>query len=61
MPENDYGIDVEEIGVPRGDGESWDEAADRLRRERDRWFVCPCGAAYRSRRAALRCCSDRFD
>lgn len=61
MSEEKYGIDIEEIGVPRGEGESWQEAAERLRREREHWFACPCGAAYRSRRAAIRCCEDRFD
>ncbi|MFC7026381.1 hypothetical protein ACFQJ5_16735 [Halomicroarcula sp. GCM10025324] len=60
----DGGIDqdVEEIGVEAGAGESWAQAAGRLRdRDDDRWHYCICGARYRSRGAALRCCGDRFD
>jgi len=58
MP-NAADIDIEDIGV--ADGESWGEAAERLRdRDDDRWHYCICGARYRSRGPALRCCSDRF-
>ena len=54
--------DIEEIGVEAGEGESWAEAAGRLRdRDDDRWHYCICGARYRSRAAALRCCGDQFD
>lgn len=55
-----YDVDAE-AGVPAGEGESWAEAADRLRRygrdEQD-WHYCVCGARFRTRRAALRCCSE---
>ncbi|GCF13219.1 hypothetical protein Harman_11540 [Haloarcula mannanilytica] len=51
--------DIEDIGV--ADGESWADAAARLRgRDDDRWHYCVCGARYRSRGPALRCCSERF-
>ncbi|WP_336329980.1 hypothetical protein [Haloarcula sp. CGMCC 1.2071] len=51
--------DIEDIGV--ADGESWAEAAARLRkRDDDRWHYCICGARYRSRGPALLCCSERF-
>jgi len=61
VSENDYGIDIDDVGVPNEEGETWDELAQRLRRERNRWFYCACGAGYRSRRPAVRCCSDQFD
>jgi len=51
--------DIDHIGV--ADGESWAEAAARLRkRDDDRWHYCICGARYRSRGPALLCCSERF-
>jgi len=54
-------LDLEEIAVAKEDGESWAETAERLRaRDDDRWHYCVCGARYRSRGPALRCCSDRF-
>jgi len=54
-------VDIEDIGVAKGEGESWSEVADRLRsRDDDRWHYCVCGARYRSRGAALLCCGERF-
>ncbi|RLM34086.1 MULTISPECIES: hypothetical protein [unclassified Haloarcula] len=51
--------DIQNIGV--ADGESWAETAERLRgRDDDCWHYCVCGARYRSRGPALKCCSDRF-
>ncbi|KOX92802.1 hypothetical protein AMS69_10080 [Haloarcula rubripromontorii] len=53
--------DIEDIGVPKGDGESWRAVVARLRsRDDNRWHYCVCGARYRNRGPALRCCSDRF-
>lgn len=53
--------DIEDIGVAKGDGESWPEVAERLRgRDDDRWHYCVCGARFRSRGPALLCCSERF-
>lgn len=57
---SEYALDMEEIGVADGEGESWDELAKRLREERQRWFDCPCGAQYRNRRAAIQCCEQYF-
>jgi len=34
--DTDYALDLSDIGVPRGQGESWHEAAERLRGDRDR-------------------------
>jgi len=59
----DGGLDmnIEKLGTTKANGESWGEVADRLRdRDDDRWHYCACGARYRSRGPALRCCSERF-
>lgn len=62
MSETDYGLDVESVGVPRGEGESWHDLADRRRRERGPSFDCAlCGEAHDSRGDAVQCCSGRFD
>jgi len=53
--------DIEDLGVAKGEGESWAEVVERLRgRDDDRWHYCICGARYRSRGPALLCCSERF-
>jgi len=59
---NDYNIDLSDYGVPREEGESWQEVVDRRQDDRDVSppFACVCGAEYTGRRAALLCCSDRF-
>jgi len=57
-----YGIDLMEIGVERGEGESWQELVNRRTGEQGQeLYFCPCGAGYHSRAARLRCCSERFD
>lgn len=54
-------VDVESIGVPADEGESWGDLARRRRGETsDNWHACICGAEYRNAGAALRCCGDRF-
>lgn len=32
----DYQLDIEDVGLPRGEAETWHEAAERLRDGRDR-------------------------
>lgn len=61
MSETDYDLDLSEMGVPRGEGESWSDVAGRRRDRGREWYRCVCGARYRGRRPALRCCGDRFD
>lgn len=61
MTDTEYDIDLSEVGVPRGEGESWDNLAERLRRERRPSFDCAlCGEWHDSRGDAVRCCSERF-
>ncbi len=58
----DYELDIESVGVPRGEGESWDALAERRRRERRPTFdCCLCGESYESRGEATQCCSKRFE
>lgn len=33
---SDYELDILDVGVPRGQGESWQECAERIRDGRDR-------------------------
>jgi len=64
MSESDYGIDIEQFGVPAEDGESWDELVRRRGGGHDRrdWHpCCLCGAKYRSRAPAIQCCNERFE
>ena len=58
----DYELDIEEVGVPRGEGEAWDDLADRRRREQRPTFqCCLCGETHNSRGEATRCCSEYFE
>lgn len=58
VPENDYGPDIDSVGVPNEEGESWQEVVERRRET----FDCAlCGEPHDSRGAATRCCSERLD
>lgn len=58
----DGGVQIEEYRCPVcGDLVNREETGSRdVFPDGGSWFSCACGARYRNRAAALRCCDDRF-
>jgi len=52
-------LTLSDVGVPNGDGESWQDVVDRRTADRPP-YECVCGASYSTSGAAIKCCEDRF-